>query len=195
MTLQRLASVLLVLFMAVQGMLAQKVAFKTNLISDALLSPNVGIEVSVAPKMTLDFSGEFNLWKLSGDKQWRHVAFQPELRYWLCDRFAGHFFGVHLLGGQYNIGGINTDFKLLGTDFSKLRNTRFQGWFGGAGVAYGYDWILGKNWNLEAVIGLGWTYTRYDQFRCTGCGKKIKENTPHNYFGPTKVAINIEYLF
>lgn len=175
--------------------MAQKVAFKTNLVSDALLSPNVGVEVGVVPKMTLDLSGEFNLWKLSGDKQWRHVAFQPELRYWLCDRFAGHFFGVHLLGGQYNIGGINTDFKLLGTDFSKLRNTRFQGWFGGAGVAYGYDWILGKNWNLEAVIGLGWTYTRYDQFRCTGCGKKIKENTPHNYFGPTKVAINIEYLF
>ena len=39
------------------------------------------------------------------------------------------------------------------------------------------------------------TYTRYDQFRCTGCGKKIKENKPHNYFGPTKIAVNIEYVF
>ncbi len=175
--------------------MAQKVAFKTNFVSDALLSPNVGVEVGIAPKWTLDLSGEVNLWKLSGDRQWRHTLFQPEMRYWFCDRFSGHFVGAHLLGGQYNIGGINTDFKLLGTDFGKLRDTRFQGWFAGAGIAYGYDWPLAKNWNLEAEIGIGWTYTRYDQFRCTGCGKKIKENTPHNYFGPTKIAINIEYVF
>ena len=26
-----------------------------------------------------------------------------EYRYWLCQRFSGHFLGVHVLGSQYNI--------------------------------------------------------------------------------------------
>lgn len=174
---------------------AQKVAVKTNLLSDGFLNPNAAVEFAVAPKWTVDLSGEFNLWKLSHERQWRHWVFQPEVRYWFCDRFSGHFLGAHLLGGQYNIGGFDLGFSMLGTDFRKLKDTRYQGWFGGLGVAYGYDWVLSEHWNLEAEIGLGWTYTRYDQFRCTGCGKKIKENKPHNYFGPTKIAVNIEYVF
>ena len=174
---------------------AQKVAVKTNLLSDGFLNPNAAVDFAVAPKWTVDLSGEFNLWKLSHERQWRHWVFQPEVRYWFCDRFSGHFLGAHLLGGQYNIGGFDLGFSMLGTDFRKLKDTRYQGWFGGLGVAYGYDWVLSEHWNLEAEIGLGWTYTRYDQFRCTGCGKKIKENKPHNYFGPTKIAVNIEYVF
>lgn len=176
----------------VQG---QDVAVKTNLLSDGFLNPNVAAEFGVAPKWTVDLSGEMNLWKLSNDRQWRHWVVQPEARYWLCDRFSGHFVGVHLLGGQYNVGGIDVGMSFLGTDFRKLRDSRFQGWFGGAGIAYGYDWAIARNWNIEAEIGLGWTYTRYDQFRCKGCGKKVKENTPHNYIGPTKIALNIEYVF
>lgn len=174
---------------------AQKAAVKTNVLGDGFLNPNVAVEFAVAPRWTVDLSGQFNLWKLSGDRQWRHWVAQPEVRYWLCDRFSGHFVGMHLLGGQYNVGGIDIPFSFLGTDFRKVRDTRFQGWFGGAGVAYGYDWVLHEHWNIEAEIGLGWTYTRYDRFRCAGCGKKIEENQPHNYFGPTKVAVNVEYVF
>lgn len=174
---------------------SQKSAVKTNLLSDGLLNPNAAVEFAVAPKWTVDLSGQFNLWNLSDDRQWRHWVLQPEARYWFCDRFSGHFVGTHLLGGQYNMGGIDIPVSFLGTDFRKLKDTRFQGWFAGAGIAYGYAWPLHEHWNLEAEVGIGWTYTRYDQFRCTGCGKKIKENTPHNYFGPTKVAVNLEYVF
>lgn len=174
---------------------SQKSAVKTNLLSDGLLNPNAAVEFAVAPKWTVDLSGQFNLWNLSDDRQWRHWVLQPEARYWFCDRFSGHFVGTHLLGGQYNMGGIDIPVSFLGTDFRKLKDTRFQGWFAGAGIAYGYAWPLHEHWNLEAEVGIGWIYTRYDQFRCTGCGKKIKENTPHNYFGPTKVAVNLEYVF
>lgn len=173
----------------------QELAVKTNLLGDAMLSPNAAVELAVAPKWTVDLSGQFNFWKLSHDRQWRHWAVQPEARYWLCDRFSGHFVGGHLLGGQYNIGGLDLPFSFLGTDFGKLKDTRFQGWYAGAGLSYGYAWPISERWNLEAEIGLGWTYTRYDQYRCKGCGKKVKENVPHNYIGPTKIAVNLEYVF
>ena len=191
----RLLTLLLLSIATLQGLRAQNVAVKTNVLSDALLNPNAAVEVGLAPKWTLDISGEFNVWNMSHNRRWKHWVVQPEARYWFCDRFAGHFVGVHLLGGQYNVGGLDFNFSFIGTDFSKLKDSRYQGWFGGAGVAYGYDWVLGQHWNLEAEIGIGWTYTRYDRFRCAGCGKKIESDKPHNYFGPTKAAINIVYLF
>jgi len=180
---------------AVQNVRAQDVALKTNLLSDVVLSPNVGLEIGMAPKWTMDISGQFNGWTLSHDRRWKHWVVQPEARYWFCDRFAGHFVGVHAHGGQYNIGGIDGKINFLGTDARKLKDTRYQGWFVGAGVAYGYAWILGRHWNLEAEIGFGYSYTRYDRFRCAGCGKKIDSDRSHNYVGVTKAAVNVVYLF
>jgi len=180
---------------AFQGIGAQNVGLKTNLLADGFLNPNIGMEVGLAPKWTLDLSGQYNGWVLSHGRRWKHWAVQPEARYWFCDRFSGHFVALHAHCGQYNIGGFNGRVNLFGTDARKLRETRYQGWFGGAGIAYGYAWILGRHWNLEAEIGVGYSYTRYDRFRCTGCGKKTATDRPHHYVGPTKAAINLVYLF
>lgn len=174
---------------------AQQVAVKSNLLYDATTTINAGVEVKLSPKWTLDVSGNLNAWRFSGGKQWRHWLAQPEARYWLCNTFAGHFFAAHLVGGQYNFGHLNMDFNLFGSDLSKLKDFRYQGWFAGAGIAYGYAWILNRHWNLEAEIGIGWAYTRYDKFRCAGCGQKIEQGQHHNYFGPTKAAINLVYVF
>ena len=62
-------------------------------------------------------------------------------------------------------------------------------------MAYGYAWPVHKHWNVEAEIGIGWIYTRFDSFPCKDCGKKIDSDRVHNYVGPTKAALNIVYLF
>lgn len=175
--------------------MGQKVALKNNLAGDALLNVNAGVEIGLAPKWTLDVPASFNAWTLSHQRRWKHWMVQPGARYWFCNRFAGHFVGFHLHGGQYNIGGLHNDIKFLGTDFSKLRDSRYQGWFAGGGVSYGYAWILGKHWNLEGEIGFGYSYTRFDRYPCTHCGDKIESDKSHNYVGPTKATINIVYLF
>lgn len=174
---------------------AQKVGLKTNLFTDAFLSPNLGVEIGLAPKWSLDIPVEINAWTLSHNRNWRHLSAQPEARYWFCERFAGNFVGVHAHGGWYNVGGIDMDFKFLGTDFAKLHNSRYQGWFAGAGISYGHAWIINNHWNFEAEIGIGWSYTRFDRFRCEGCGKKEETGAHHNYFGPTKAALSLVYLF
>ena len=190
----RMAMVFVGMMLATQ-LQAQKVAVKTNLLYDATATINAGIEFGLAPKWTLDLSGNFNGWTMSHDRKWKHWMAQPEARYWFCDRFAGHFLGFHALGGQYNIGHLKNDIKFLGTDFSKLSDSRYQGWFIGAGVAYGYAWVLNKHWNLEGEIGVGYVYTEFDRFNCKGCGKKVEEDKNHHYFGPTKAAINLIYVF
>lgn len=191
-------SCLLLLFAAmffVQEARAQKVAVKTNVLYDATATINAGLEFGLAPRWTLDVSGNFNAWNMPNGRKWKHWMAQPEARYWLCDRFSGHFFGLHVHGGQYNIGGLKNNIKFLGTDFSRLTDERFQGWFAGAGLGYGYSWILGKHWNFELEIGFGYSYTVYDTFECAGCGKKVEEGKEHHYVGPTKAAINLVYLF
>lgn len=184
------------LFIAAGGFcaFAQDVALKTNILYDISATPNLGIEFGLAPKWTLDASGQFNFWDVGGRK-WKHWLVQPEVRRWFCESFAGHFIGVHVLGGQCNVGNIKNGISFLGTDFSKLSDRRYQGWFAGAGLAYGYSWILGRHWNLEAELGAGYIYTRYDVFPCTECGNVAASGSHHNYFGPTKAALNLVFVF
>lgn len=177
------------------SMRAQEVAIKTNVLYDIAATVNAGVEFGLAPKWTLDISGNYNGWTLSGGRKWKHWLVQPEARWWVCDKFAGHFLGVHAHGGQCNVGNLKNNIRFLGTDFSKLSDRRYQGWFAGAGVAYGYSWILGRHWNLEAEIGAGWIYTRYDVFPCAACGTRLASGLSHNYFGPTKAAVNLVFVF
>lgn len=194
MSIKKTIGLLAIALCTFTGAKAQNVAVKTNLLYDATLTVNAGIEFGLAPRWTLDVSGNYNAWNIK-DSKWKHWLAQPEFRYWFCDRFAGHFLGFHALGGQYNVANIDFDFDLLGTNFAILKDQRVQGWAVGAGVAYGYAWILGRHWNLEAEIGVGYAYSRYDLFECVECGRKLLSDQPHHYFGPTKAAINLVYVF
>ena len=190
-------SIITAIVLAVLGIArvhAQDVAVKTDLLKDVVLTPTIGVEFGLAPKWTFEVSGSLNAWPVN-DHYWKQWMVMPEARYWFCQRFAGHFVGAHVLGGQYNFGNLHNNIKFLGTDFSKLTDERHQGWMVGAGIAYGYDWILSRHWNLEAEIGFGWVYTRYDVYPCATCGSKTRSRKPHNYVGPTKAAINLVYTF
>lgn len=68
-----------------------------------------------------------------------------------------------------------------------------RGWATGIGISYGYTWILGKRWNLEANIGAGYIYTKYDKYECKTCGR-FKGNQKKHYFGPTKAGISLIYI-
>lgn len=173
---------------------AQDFAVKTNLLYDATATVNVGAEVGLAPRWTFDLSGNYNAWSIS-ERKLKHWMVQPEFRYWFCERFQDHFIAVHALGGQYNVGFIPNDLNVFGKDLSVLSDHRFQGFFAGAGIAYGYAWALTEHLNLEFELGVGYVYTRYDEFECFGCGKKIAEDVPFNYVGPTKAAIGLVYVF
>lgn len=172
---------------------SQNVSVKTNLLYDATASVNLGVEGKLAPKWSLDLSGDFNDWTIR-DHKFKHWFVQPEARYWFCEAFLKNFIAVHAIGGQYNVGNIKNGINFLGTDFSKLSDHRYQGFAIGGGIAYGYALPLSKHWNMEFEIGVGYVYLKYDIFQCSKCGKK-DGNSHHNYFGPTKAAINLVYIF
>ena len=169
--------------------LAQKVSVKTNLLYDATATVNLGAEFALSPRWTLDLSANYNGWTFSDNKKWKHWLAQPEARYWLCEAFNGHFVGAHLLGGQYNVGGIDLPFDI----FSDLKTHRYEGWYAGAGFVYGYQWLLGRRWSLEAALGLGYVRAQYDRYDCPHCGE-WRGSGKKNYVGVTKAAVSLIYV-
>ena len=173
---------------------AQEWALKSNLLYDDTTTINLGFETALAEKWTFDLSGNWNPFQFEDNMKWKHWLIQPEFRYWTCRKFGGHFFAAHLLGGQYNFGNLDGLPNFLGSDLSQLADHRYEGWYAGAGVGYGYAWMLGKHWNLEAEIGVGAAYTNFEKYECPKCGKLVGTDD-HIYYGLTKLAINLVYLF
>lgn len=173
-------SLLLILFLGwFSFSFAQKIAVKTNAAYWATTTMNIGGEVALAPRMTLDLTANYNPFRFRDNKKIMHWLVQPEYRYWLCRQFMGHFIGIHAHGGKYNGG---------------LKKYRYDGWFAGGGLAYGYQWIIGKHWNLETELGVGYAYLDFDKYIRNRCGRFI-DSGHRNYWGPTKLSISVMYLF
>ena len=170
-------------------MAAQNVAIKNNLLYDVTLTPNLGLEFALGPKATLDISGGYNPFKFSDHKQWKHWLVQPEYRYWVCEKFNGSFWGFHAHGGEFSFAKVKLPFGML----KQLRDYRYEGYFIGGGVSYGYHLILSKRWGLEATLGAGYTYINYSKFPCPECGDRLK-SAGYNYLGITKAGISLIYI-
>lgn len=199
-TLLRVALVFLTALFITQGGRAQ-LAVKTNLLYDATTTPNLGAELGVGSRSTLSLVYGLNPWSFSGDngkRMVKHWVLMPEYRWWLCSKFDGHFFGVHLMGGQFNASNVHLPIPgafFGGENLTKgVRDSRYEGWYAGGGITYGYQWILSKHWNIEAEIGAGYDYVHYKKFKCDGCGGKEKEGRT-NYLGVTKAGVSLIYLF
>ena len=109
---------------------AQDMALKTNLLYDATSTIHPGYEVALNHKTTLDIWVNYNPWTLGSkwvglyehelttpsasaskrDAKLKHIAIQPEVRWWTCEKFNGHFFGAHLHGGTFNVGALKLPF-------------------------------------------------------------------------------------
>lgn len=191
--------VVLLIFASVGIASAQKVALKNNLLYDATATPNLALELALSKKTTLDLYAGYNPFQiLDNNRKWKHWLFQPELRYWFCESFNRGFIGLHLHGGQMNIGGImlpKVGYTTPSENFKDMNLYRYQGWFAGAGVSIGYHWILSDHWNLEASIGGGWAHLWFDKYDCRDCGKKLAPDQKGDYFGLTRATLSLVYLF
>ena len=190
-------------------------AVKSNLLGWATTTTNLGIEFGARQHSTWQIMGYLNPWNFPDEKHFRSWTVQPEYRYWFsCSKFNGWFVGVHALGGQYVAKNINFPLKALtwGGSISNV-NSEFpdadhkggwpnltgdnsgrhvEGWDIGGGVSIGYQWVLGKHWNLEASVGAGYVYSRMKYIgKCDKCIDRRKIN----YVGPTNAQLSFLYIF
>ncbi|MDR0795442.1 MAG: DUF3575 domain-containing protein [Tannerella sp.] len=196
------------IYLLCQNGYSQNFGIKSNLLYDATSTINLGIEYALSDKLTLDVSVNINPWAFpqrkvdtSGslleqyDAILKHWILQPELRWWKCEKFNGHFFGAYATGGQFNVGGLS--FLPEGWGKRGLQINRFEGWLAGTGLSYGYHYILSDRFSLEFSLGLGYTFLKYNKFNNYASSEpttKDRMKYRMHYFGPTKAGISVVFM-
>lgn len=179
---------------------AQKVAMKTNTLYWLTTTPNVGLEFALADRWTMELEGGYNPWTFNKEDNLKakHWLVSPEVRYWFCESFHGHFIGINANYTQFNISGMplpNAFIMLCSNAPSPetFRDARICGWAVGAGLTYGYQFLLSPRWNLELTAGFGWWYTEYERFESRKCGLFEQEVYKHA-LGPASLGVSFIYL-
>jgi hypothetical protein len=183
-------------------------AVKTNVLFDALLAPNIEVEVPFGRDLCWSAMAEvwFPWWRwgynaAGKNNQYYRKDQRPtttsyqlltigvELRRWLFRGCAdahplltGPFVGFYAAGGKYDLG----------------RHGRGdQGEFTSIGFSAGYVWPIGSHWNLElsAAIGfVGGPKVHYEnEFDDTRLIYR-SHNNHWQYAGPTKLKLSLVYL-
>lgn len=130
---------------------------KSNMLYDALLVPNIGIELYLGRNWSVACNWMYSWWK--NDRvhyYWRVYGGDAEVRYWFGKQarkqpLTGHHVGLY---GQM----VTYDFELGGEGFLADR------WTYGCGLSYGYSLPVARRLNVDFTAGIGYlsgTYKRY----------------------------------
>ncbi len=158
-------------------------AIKTNVAYLAATVANLGVEYSFGDHYSIDLPIIYSPYTVARDYRLRFLAVQPEFRYWLKAPMKGHFFGVHLNIGAFNIAVDN-----------KNRDQSPDGFYG-VGLSYGYVLPFARHWAAEFTVGAGYVHTKYDTYYNIPNGARFEKGRAYNYWGLTKVGINLLYRF
>lgn len=151
-------------------------------------TPNIGMELGISKHFSIDLSGGYQPWTFKENKSLKHLAVQPELRYWFFERFQEHFIGIHAQYMDYDFSGFNLPW---GMD----KEFAYNGNAIGAGLSYGYHLYLAPRWNVEFTIGGGYNRFEYTKYVLTEQNEKIDAGKfKRDYYGFTKLGISIVYL-
>lgn len=175
-----------VAFFAVMTAEAQRVALKTNALYWATLTPNLSAEFRMSRHFSLNLDASFNPGLESVTKTFLKdntttelATFSPEVRYWFSARpQAGHFVGAMALGSIYKIG---------------YKGNIHEGDALGAGLTYGYSFVIHRRWSIEATAGLGIVHLRERKYP-TGWEKPADFTDKRTTFAPLKLGLSVVYI-
>jgi len=169
------------------------IAIKNNLLYDAVLLPNLAVEVYLGAKWSLQANGNMSWWTFNKpeQKEWFHriQTVGAELRYWYDSPFPlhGQAIGVYGMTGNY-------DLRLLPT------NENSKGWLSNhswsAGLSYAYSVPLSCYFNLEFGISIGYVGGKYYPYNyCIEDAWWAQQDEKNrHYFGPTQAGISIVWM-
>ncbi len=161
-------------------------ALKTNLLGDIALCANLGFEVELWPHWSLDVPVWYSPYDITDRWRIRLLAVQPEVRYWLKDAGAGHYFGVHTTVAGFNVS-LNGDWRYQDPNHAAF----------GLGVGYGYSFHLdrARRWGLEAQIGAGYINYKWIKYHNTGRNGAEYSHGGGTYWGITRAGLTLSYKF
>ena len=168
-----------------------RVALRTNLLYDATLSPNLGVDVRVDSTWTVGLLAGMNAWDIDKEKnkKWRHMLFSFRARKYVNDSvFHKGFFEADAIYSHFNVGNVKFPLGLYKT----VRERRLQGDLLALGGKYGYSWILSRDWRIEAEAGVAIGYAWFKEYDCPHCGTYYGKDD--RIFLLPQLGVNIVYI-
>lgn len=165
------------------------VAFKTNLLYDAALLPNIGMEIALGHKWSIGVGGAYAWWSRKSKHHFYRIrTAEIEGRRWWTrprsgkgdDCLTGHHLGIyaHILEYDLEFGG--TGRQSDGLNY-------------GAGISYGYSLPVSRAICIDFSIGIGWLGGKYKKYRPVDNCYVWQSTVSQNWFGPTKAEISLVY--
>jgi len=167
-----------------------KVALRTNLLYDATLSPNLGVDVRVDSAWTVGILAGVNAWDIdkTKNKKWRHMLFSLRARKYRDSLFHKGYFEGDLIYSHFNVGNTKIPFGI----YKGVQDRRLQGDLVALGGKYGYSWILSRNWRIEAEAGVAVGYAWFKEYDCDHCGTYYGKGD--RIFLLPQLGINVVYI-
>ena len=167
-----------------------RVALRTNLLYDATLTPNLGMDVRVDSAWTVGLLVGINAWDIDKEKnkKWRHALFSLRARKFRDFLFHKGYYEADFIYSHYNVGNTKIPFGL----YSAVKDRRLQGDLFALGGKYGYSWIMARDWRIEAEAGVAVGYAWFKEYDCPHCGTFLGNGD--RIFLLPQLGINVVYI-
>lgn len=163
---------------------AQKLAVNTDVLMDALMTPSIGVEMTVGNWSTVGLNVLGN-YKPYG-KNMKFFGVQPEFRYYFSGRpMHSLFVGIGAVAGVYD---------------TTIRGKVYDGVGYGGGVTFGYIMNITKRFHIDFHAGVALVgYNRKEYFVGDNYGDYIvdginKTNASGYYIMPQRIGISLAYI-
>lgn len=161
-------------------------ALRSNLLYDAALVPNVGVEFHLGRGWSLGVDYNHAWWSIARrDYYWRIMGGGVDFRKYFGKaskerHLSGHHIGLYAQAFKYDI-------ELGGR--GQLSDLSYSG-----GLEYGYSLPVGKKLNIDFGIGVGYAGGEYKVYDPEDDCYVWKETRQRHYMGPTKCEISLVWI-
>lgn len=159
-------------------------AVKSNLLYDVAIIPNIGVEIGLWKDITLSGSYQ-NIWlRDNAWTRWYRVeGFEFGVNRYFNKKcpFRGHHIGVY---SQM----LTWDITINGRGYLAER------WAYGGGISYGYALPIGRRFNLDFEIGVGYLTGNMHEYIPQDGHRVWQSLKPLNWIGPTKIDVAMQWL-
>lgn len=168
---------------------------RTNMLSDLLITPNIGAEFYIGRGWTVGGTYTHAWWSnRRRHRYWRIYGYELNVRRWFGSAAArkpltGHHIGIYAQaitydfqrGGMAHMGG-----EPGGTILDRAHF--------GAGIDYGYSLPVARRLNIDFSLGIGYIGGREYEFEPYGDTHLWHSTKKKRWFGPTKVEVSLVWL-
>ncbi len=159
---------------------------QSNALYDLAAIPALAVECYVGHDLSVVVHGHYAWWKCDHKHNyWRTYGGDLALRYWFGAASHKPLTGHHL--GVYG--------QMLTYDF-ELGERGYLGpkWSYGGGVEYGYSFPVGRRFNIDTALGIGYLTGTYKEYLPKGKKYVWQATKELQWIGPTQASVSLVWL-